>query len=588
MDHRSRLILIVDDSPEDRERYRRYLLSDRQHAYTIVEAESGQQGLDLCLQHQPDVVVLNYQLPDLNGLEFLAKLKVRTQQPMPVVMVTRQGNEAIAVQTMKAGAQDYLKKEQITSELLQQTVNSIVETILSERKRVEAELQESQALFAAFMRHSPAAAYIKDEQGHYLYVNPPNEQIFNRPLADWLGKTDFELLPLLEAQQWWNNDQTALAANQAMEFIETCQHADGEHTYLSYKFPIQLSLERRLVAGLSLDISDRKHLEKQLSQTEDRFRTIAEAVPNPLFEADAKGFNIWSSERWCQFTGQTSEQAQGHGWTTVIHPDDLLTNQQQWERSLREGVPFEMKQRIRRFDGEYVWVIVRSLPLQDEQGEIYRWLGCVTDVDGLVRAESANRIKDEFLAVLFHELRTPLNPILGWSKLLQKDTPPLTLQRGLETIERNAQLQTHLIEDLLDVSRILQGKLSLNIQPVNLTDSVQAALETIHLAAQAKSIQLETTLADSMGTVAGDASRLQQVVWDLLSNAVKFTPEGGQVRVNLARIDGQAQLQVMDTGKGIDPDFLPYVFERFQQEDSSTTSKRFLTLLSLESLLNNS
>jgi signal transduction histidine kinase/ActR/RegA family two-component response regulator len=191
-----------------------------------------------------------------------------------------------------------------------------------------------------------------------------------------------------------------------------------------------------------------------------------------------------------------------------------------------------------------------------------------------IQAESANRVKDEFLAVLSHELRTPLNPILGWSKILQKRTSDVALKQGLETIERNAKLQTQLIEDLLDVSRILQGKMSLNIQSVNLLETIRTALDTVQLAAQAKSIQIETAISDHhIGAIAGDSSRVQQVIWNLLSNAVKFTPEGGQINVYLAELEGQAQIQVVDEGIGIAPEFLPYVFERFRQEDSSTTRK---------------
>ncbi|WP_236556900.1 ATP-binding protein [Calothrix sp. PCC 7507] len=189
-------------------------------------------------------------------------------------------------------------------------------------------------------------------------------------------------------------------------------------------------------------------------------------------------------------------------------------------------------------------------------------------------AETANRIKDEFLAVLSHELRSPLNPILGWSKLLQ--THKFNEQRtaeALATIERNAKLQSELIEDLLDVSRILQGKLSLNPCPVDLTATIQGGLETVRLAAEAKLIHIETHLDCKVGQVSGDPARLQQVVWNLLSNAVKFTPKGGRVEVRLNQIEDYAQITVRDTGKGITVDFLPYVFDYFRQQDGATNRK---------------
>jgi PAS domain S-box-containing protein len=190
------------------------------------------------------------------------------------------------------------------------------------------------------------------------------------------------------------------------------------------------------------------------------------------------------------------------------------------------------------------------------------------------QAETANRIKDEFLAVLSHELRSPLNPILGWSKLLrQGKLDPARTQTALDTIDRNAQLQVQLIDDLLDISRILRGKLRLNETPVDLSMVILAALETVRLAVEAKSLQIETILSPDVGAVMGDIGRLQQVVWNLLSNAVKFTPQGGQITVALTQAGTHAQIQVADTGKGINPDFLPYVFEHFRQEDGATTRK---------------
>ncbi|MGF2035854.1 MAG: PAS domain S-box protein [Nostoc sp. CmiVER01] len=188
------------------------------------------------------------------------------------------------------------------------------------------------------------------------------------------------------------------------------------------------------------------------------------------------------------------------------------------------------------------------------------------------QAETANRIKDEFLAVLSHELRTPLNPILGWAKLLRtRKFDEATRIRALETIERNAKLQTQLIGDLLDVSRILQGKVRLNLYAVDLKAAIAAALETVRLAAEAKSIEIKTVLSPDIGKVLGDGDRLQQVMWNLLSNAVKFTPTEGQVEVRLEQVGSEAQIQVIDTGKGIMLEFLPYVFDYFRQADAKTT-----------------
>ncbi|BAY09112.1 hybrid sensor histidine kinase/response regulator [Calothrix sp. NIES-2098] len=187
-------------------------------------------------------------------------------------------------------------------------------------------------------------------------------------------------------------------------------------------------------------------------------------------------------------------------------------------------------------------------------------------------SQRANRVKDEFLAMLSHELRSPLNAILGWSQVLRsgKLNPEITM-RALETIERNAKLQTQLIEDLLDVSRILRGNLSLNAFPINPALPVEAAIETMRLAAEAKSIQILPVIESNIGTISGDSNRLQQIVWNLLSNAIKFTSPGGRVEIRVTAVGSQAQIQVSDTGKGISSKFLPYVFDYFRQADASIT-----------------
>ncbi len=187
-------------------------------------------------------------------------------------------------------------------------------------------------------------------------------------------------------------------------------------------------------------------------------------------------------------------------------------------------------------------------------------------------SESANRMKDEFLATVSHELRTPLNAIIGWSHMLRRGTlDDATKSRALETIERNAKSQAQLIEDLLDVSRVITGKLRLNIGPVDLASVINAAIDSVQLAAESKGIHLEVRLDPSARHTQGDASRLQQVVWNLLSNAIKFTPAGGHVEVRLERAEGNVQIRVSDTGPGISEDFLPFIFDRFRQADSSST-----------------
>jgi signal transduction histidine kinase len=251
--------------------------------------------------------------------------------------------------------------------------------------------------------------------------------------------------------------------------------------------------------------------------------------------------------------------------------------------SIQTGKNYDLEARLRGQNGTYRWFLGRARPLRNEEGKIIKWYGTNTDINLIKELEEklrqqtqdlteANRLKDEFLAIVSHELRTPLNPILGWSQLLALGRLDATkTTQGIEIIQRNAKLQAQLIDDLLDVSRILRGKLDLKITAINLESVVRSALATVQLAAEAKSIQIKTELNPNVGQVSGDAGRLQQIVWNLVSNAIKFTPEGGQITVKLERVDTKAEIIVEDTGQGIDADFLPYVFDRFRQAESATT-----------------
>ncbi|MDZ7954778.1 response regulator [Nostoc sp. DedQUE09] len=335
----------------------------------------------------------------------------------------------------------------------------------------------------------------------------------------------------------------------------------------------------------------RKQAEESLQKSEAKYRRIVDTSYEGIWMIDSQTRTEFVNQRISQMLGYPAEEILGRSIFDFMDlADDIADKEKlEWfkgeESDLKEG-------RLRCQDGSYIWTLISARAILNQQGECLGAIAMLTDItdrkrteeerDRLLQleqkaraeAEAANRIKDEFLAVLSHELRSPLNPILGWAKLLQsRKFDEASLNKALKTIERNAKLQAQLIEDLLDVSRILQGKLSLNMIPVDLVSTIEAAMETVHLAAEAKTIQIETMLDPTVGKVLGDPARLQQVFWNLLSNAVKFTETEGKVSVRLERIEAQAQITVSDTGKGIHPNFLPYVFDYFRQGDSTTTRK---------------
>lgn len=344
---------------------------------------------------------------------------------------------------------------------------------------------------------------------------------------------------------------------------------------------------------LEQEITERQRILEVLRQSEERYRYLAEAIPQLVWTTDADGQSDYFNQNWCEYTGLTLEESLGSGWLAALHPDDVNRSSQAWLNCVEIRTLYEIEYRFKRAaDGSYRWHLARGLPLKDEQGRVVKWFGTCTDIHeqkqiqqerahllqleqvARAKAEAANRIKDEFIAVLSHELRTPLNAILGWSRLLQDHSfDQAQTSQALATIERNARLQVQLIEDLLDISGILQGKLTLKITNVNLESIILTAVETMHLAAESKSIEVKTVFVPNVGQIMGDSTRLQQVVWNLLSNAVKFTARGGKVEVRLKQADGYAQVIVSDTGKGISAEFLPYVFDYFRQADSSSTRK---------------
>ncbi|MEH2399257.1 hybrid sensor histidine kinase/response regulator [Nostoc sp.] len=363
----------------------------------------------------------------------------------------------------------------------------------------------------------------------------------------------------------------------------------------------------------------------ELRQSEERLRSLSTCSPVGIFEIDTEGGCRYTNPRYQTICGLKAAESLEKRWLESVHPEDRERAVTSWSDYIREGRNYSEEFRFQTAQGIVRWVQVRSSPMLSGQGELLGYVGTLEDItEGkqaeevraqVIReqtarqeAEAANRMKDEFLAVLSHELRTPLTSMLGWSKILRsKKLDDKATSRALEAIERNAMSQMQLIEDILDVSRIIRGQLRLNVSAVNLISVMEAALEAVRPLAEAKDIKLNTVLNTSVGSVYGDPARLQQVVWNLLTNAIKFTPKGGRVEVRLSAYfgssisdfglgsDGEnldssntdegsnpkfqipnsksqyAQIQVIDTGIGISSEFLPKVFERFRQADSTTT-----------------
>ncbi len=340
------------------------------------------------------------------------------------------------------------------------------------------------------------------------------------------------------------------------------------------------------------DISELLKARVAWAEIEANFQLLANTIPQLCWMAHGDGHIFWYNQRWYDYTGTTLAEMEGWGWQKVHHPEHVDRVLSEVEGRWQAGEPFEMTFPLRKHTGEYGWFLTRVEPLKDASGKVFRWFGSNTDISELRRAEEANvglfretqrayeeakrsnKMKDEFLATLSHELRTPLNAIIGHAELISLEEPGTAdFDESLATIKRNAHAQNELISDLLDVSRIITGKLALDIAVVEPEPLVRSAVASMRLAAESKRVKLLVAIEPDIGPVLGDANRLLQVLWNLLSNAIKFTPSGGEVEIRLKRSRSKVQIDVADSGEGIEPAFLPYVFERFRQEDGSMTRR---------------
>jgi len=353
-------------------------------------------------------------------------------------------------------------------------------------------------------------------------------------------------------------------------------------------------------AKVTRDLTQRRRHEEDLRRSEERFRLLVEGVSDyAIFMLDVNGrvatWNVGAQ----RIKGYSAEEIIGQHFSIFYPPDVKESGWPAHELlvAAEKGSFVDDGWRVRK-DGTTMWANVTITALRDDSGRLIGFAKLTRDLTERKRAEAvevagrereqlleaersarmaaqrATRIKDEFLATLSHELRTPLSAILGWTQVLlrtESSMEPGGLRRAIEVIDRNARAQVRLIDDLLDLSRIMTGKIRLDLQQVSLPDVVQTAVDSAMPAANAKNIRLQAILDPAQPFVSADSGRLQQVVWNLLTNAIKFTPKGGQIQVLLQRVNSRIELSVSDTGIGIPASYLPHVFDRFSQRDSSTT-----------------
>lgn len=348
----------------------------------------------------------------------------------------------------------------------------------------------------------------------------------------------------------------------------------------------------QLITDRCWESIERARVIQTLGASENRFRIMADSTPVFIWLADGTRAYTWFNKPWLDYTGRTMEQELGSGWAEGVHADDLQQYLDIYASAFDKRTPFRMEYRLRNHAGEYHWILNSGTPLFNESGTFMGYIGSCVDIHdrkvaeqereelliaeraARTEAERANRLKDEFLSTLSHELRTPLNAMLGWAEMMRSgELAPEDVNVGLEVISRNVRAQTQIVDDLLDMNRIISGRIRLEVQRTDVSEIIDTVLESIRPAANARHIRLTKVIDSVISPIMGDPGRLQQIIWNLLINAVKFTPKDGIVQTIMRRTDSHMEIVVSDSGEGIAPAHLPHIFERFRQVDSSTTRR---------------
>ena len=671
-DEREVSILVVDDHPENLLALESVLETQGQK---IVKAQSGREALRYLLKQDFALILLDVEMPDLNGFDVAEMVRCRKRsRDVPIIFLTAVNkSDSHVFRGYSVGAIDYIFKP-FAPEVLRCKVSAFVDLYRkTEESKQQAELlgrknreldqinqkmtllyQELEARNHQLQMETAFTGTILDTVASLVLVQNRRGQIvrFNRACEETSGYSSSEVKGLCP----WNlflskqEEQIALAdfdqvlAGMTIERETSWITRGGGHRVIAWsRTPVaghDGTIEYIISTGI--DVTERKRAEKEREQyiREQVARSEAEAhARRTEFLADASSVLSSSMDYetilstiprlpaplLADFCFACVAENEDSSFRVVVSPlesddrgifqelhnrtvdrlDDPLahvirTGESVVMRSISES---DLQQLVESFKH---FTILRELPISSAMFVPLQSGGRALGVMGLLRfnpncgygqddllvvedlarraalaldnsrlyqeSKTANQAKDEFLAVVSHELRTPLNSILGWARMLHDGKlDGANIQRGVETIERNARAQVQLIEDLLDISRIVVGKLRLNISAVAMDRVVEAAIDAVRPMAELKGISLEADIDTSAGPISGDPDRLQQVIWNLLSNAIKFTPEGGKVAVALRRDNTHVQVEVSDTGKGVTSDFLPYAFERFRQANTGVT-----------------
>jgi PAS domain S-box-containing protein len=458
----------------------------------------------------------------------------------------------------------------------------IVFRALSARRRAEQARMETEERFRQLADRINAVFWVFDLDGPTTaYVSPAYQSVWGRSCESLYERP----LSYLEGVHPEDRDRVTLA-HERLEWGEATGHEyrvmrpDGTLRWVWDRgFAIRNESGRIVrLAGIAEDITERKQAEEALRESEERFRTMADATPIMIWGSGTDTLCSYFNKQWLDFTGRTIDQEMGNGWSEGVHADDREPCLETYLSAFQACKPFSMEYRLRRHDAEYRWVIDSGAPRFAPDGTFVGYIGSCLDITERKQAEeklrNADRYKEEFLAVLSHELRNPLAPIQTALDLLeQTGTGADSSRQELATIKRQVQTLERLVDDLLDVSRISRGKIELRKGLVRLADVIDDSVEAVRGLVDEQRQELHVSVPDTSLFVLADQTRLEQILSNLLINAAKYTAHGGKIWLTAERLGAEVLIRVRDTGVGIEPEFLGKVFDRFVQGERRLAPK---------------
>ncbi len=539
--------------------------------FRVIDAAGERAAWEALLQNRPDVVLTDIMLPDGDGYALTRRIKAHLALAQTrVVQVSAEFTDADhRIRGLDSGADAYVIEPADPGELAA-TIRSMVRG-----RRTEQLLQ-------TLLDRSPLLITAADGDGRVAVFNPACEALTGYARGEILGQPFVEtLVSPVDRDGVTARFRMASPAELAQPHENAWRTASGDDVLIEWRcFPGSAPDGSALTIGIGEDVTARRSTETALRQSESRFREMAEISPVMIWVTDAQGSIEFVNEAYRTFFGLHEEDLRGPDrWKPLLHTDDAQSYAETFYACLRDGLPFYAEARVRRQDGQWRWIASYAAPRLAADGRIIGYAGSSPDItemkEAVAHVREAMKVKDEFLASVAHELRQPINAALAALGLMRAQHDTDAGGRASVVLERQLRQMSRVVDDLLEASRIVRGDVALELTEIDLRAPVRDALDTVAPAVDGGRHHLEVALPDSPVVVRADGARIQQVLVNVLSNAAKYTPEGGTIRVAMHPGPDRVAVHVRDSGIGIPPEALTRIFDLFARSAAGRAHRGF-------------